>query len=213
MRGTIQVMKDESISNWLESLARKQPTPGGGAAAALAAATASALVGMVSNYTTGPKWSDREVRMKDIAHRASELRQQSLSLAEADATAFALVGAAYTLPSTTDEETQIKRTAIESALMQAAKPPTETIAVVAEIISLAKELIDSGNPNVLSDVAVAASFAHTAVESAIVNVQINESSMKNKDNKALFHKVIAEAEPLLAQADNIVASVRMRIAS
>src|SRR5204862_328855 len=97
-----------TLVEWLEQLASKQPTPGGGAAAALAAATSAALVGMVSNYTTGPKWQDREARMQQIASEAAKLRQQALTLMDADAKAFAKVGEAYKSPHVTDTETEAR---------------------------------------------------------------------------------------------------------
>lgn len=206
-------MTDETISNWLDSLANKQPTPGGGAAAALAAATAAALVGMVSNYTTGPKWQDRESHMLEIVHRASELRIKALGLASADAEAFQAVGAAYKLRSENEADERIKQEAIETALEGAAKPPQDTIALTAEVLDLLQELIDQANPNVISDTAVGASFARTAIESAIVNIEINQAALQSEQTKQQLQTTIDEAASLLEKADQIVKAVRERIRS
>lgn len=43
----------EPIDRYLERLASREPTPGGGAVGALHAAQGAALIGMVARYTTG----------------------------------------------------------------------------------------------------------------------------------------------------------------
>lgn len=206
-------MTDETISNWLESLARKQPTPGGGAAAALAAATAAALVGMVSNYTTGPKWQDRESYMLEIAQRAEELRIKALGIAAADEEAFQAVGAAYKLHAENDADKHVKQAAIEVALEGAAKPPSDTVTSTKEILTLLQELVDKANPNVASDIAVGASFARSAIESAIVNIEINQAALRSEQTKRELQLTIDEAALLIHEAEKIIKTVREQITS
>lgn len=211
--GTIQNMKDVTVSEWLTSLAAKQPTPGGGAAAALAAATAAALVGMVSNYTTGKKWLDREKSMLKIAATAETFQHQALDLIEADALAFSKVGAAYRLPGESDDEQKLKQAVIEQALIGAAEPPRATATLTIEIIKLMKHLVDNSNPNVISDVAVAASFAKAALESAVINIEINEKSITTSSNKETLRASIEEALAAIQTADAIVNEVRHKLAT
>lgn len=204
-------MKDTGLVEWLDDLAAKQPTPGGGAAAGLAAATAAALVGMVSIYTTGDKWTDRSERMQAIHEEAAKSRQESLQLMEADAEAFGGVGAAYGLSKNTDDEKVARKIAIQEALAGAAEPPRQTAEVAARILSLAEELVESGNPNVISDVAVAGTFIRAALDAAIDNIQINEQLITDETIKSKLQGAIADAESNIQKADAVVAAVRARM--
>jgi methenyltetrahydrofolate cyclohydrolase len=206
-------MHDTTVGIWLEKLAGRTPTPGGGAAAALSAATAAALVGMVTNYTTGGKWADREARMRILNGEAATLRTDALRLADEDEVAFASVGAAYALPKQSEAEQEARRAAIEAALTGAADPPARTGAVAARVVELAAELVESANPNVLSDVAVAAELARAAIESAIVNVDINRRLIRDEGTRAALEKTIGELAPAVALAGQVAAAVRDRLAS
>lgn len=204
-------MKDTGLVEWLDNLAAKQPTPGGGAAAGLAAATAAALVGMVSIYTTGDKWADRTERMQTIHDEAGQLRQEAMELMEADAEAFGAVGVAYGLPKSNDDEKDVRRAAIQVALVGAAEPPRLTAQLAAKVLVLAEELVETGNPNVISDVAVAGTFVRAALDGAIDNIQINEQLIVDEAAKAKLQAAVAEAEVGIQKADAVVAAVRARM--
>lgn len=204
-------MKNETVESWLDALAARTPTPGGGAAAALAAATSAALIGMVTNYTTGEKWADREQIMKELTIEASTLRLQALELADADAAAFAGVGAAYKLPNGTDSEKAAKSTAIQTALIAAAVPPQTVAELSKKLVDLCEELIEASNPNVISDVAVAASMAHAALESAIINIEINQQMITDKETASSLMQAVQEAANTLVRAEAVVQQVRSKI--
>lgn len=152
------------LKEWLADLAAKQPTPGGGGVAALHAATAAALLGMVTIYTTGAKWADREAEMKKLHEEVAELRHQALDLIDADAQAFAGVGEAYKLPKATYDEKQIRTEAIQKALIAAAEPPCQVVKLTTRLVEIAQKIAKTGNPNVISDVAVAAHTAQAALQ-------------------------------------------------
>jgi len=204
-------MANISVNDWLESLAAKQPTPGGGAAAGLGLATAAALVSMVSVYTTGEKWADRTERMEAINEQAMKLRGQALELMDEDAQAFAAVGAAYRMPVDNDADKDTRNLAIQTALAGAAEPPRQIVTLSADVIDLCQELVTTANPNVISDVAVAASFSKAAVEAAIVNVEINEKLLSDESEKVKLQESVKTAETLLTAADAVVKEVRQRM--
>jgi|HubBroStandDraft_3_1064219.scaffolds.fasta_scaffold171756_2 formiminotetrahydrofolate cyclodeaminase len=183
-------MRDQSIEQWLNALASRSPTPGGGAAAALAAAAAAALVSMVAVYTTGERWLDRSDEMTSIDEEATKLRLQAIELADIDAKAFARVGDAYAMPKSDPTETAVRDKAIQAALKEASEPPRQVGVTASRIVELTETLIDLGNPNVISDVAVASSLAEAALEAAIVNIQINQSLIKDTDVRAELTKTI-----------------------
>src|SRR5690349_13846763 len=156
-------MFDVRMSDWLDKLAGRTPAPGGGAVAALCAASSAALLEMVANYTTGTKWVDREEAMKAVLAEAGELRARAARLARDDEEAFGAVGAAYGLPRSTPEEKAVRSAAIQEATRRAAEPPIRVGRVATRLVELADELVEPANPNVLSDVGVAAATARAAL--------------------------------------------------
>jgi methenyltetrahydrofolate cyclohydrolase len=205
-------MKDVPIEEWLRTLADRTPTPGGGAVAALAAATSAALIGMVTSYTQGGKWSDREDRMRELQAEAAGWRTEALQLAEADERAFAAVGEAYALPKSNDDEQSARSEAIQVALAGAAEPPVLTAQLAGRLVGGADELVSSGNPNVLSDVGVAAALAEAALTSAIMNIAVNASLLTDPEVRGHLTAELTSAENDVERARAVVQRVREGIA-
>jgi methenyltetrahydrofolate cyclohydrolase len=202
----------ETIDVWLDQLASSAPAPGGGAAAAMSAAMGAALVEMVCNLTIGkPRFAAYEATMTDVLGRATELRKQALQLADDDARAFAAVASAYRLPKDTDEARHERSAAIQSALVEAADVPLRTAVLAADVIGLAERILEGANPNVVSDVAVAASSARAALEGAEINVTMNLASMSDTGQRERFSARLTDASRAAERANAVVAAVRARI--
>ena len=204
-------MFDARMSDWLGQLADRTPAPGGGAVAALCAASSAALLEMVANYTTGGKWADREEAMKAVGAEVAELRARAAALAQDDAEAFGAVGAAYGLPRSTPEEKAARSAAIQEATRGAAEPPVQVGRVASRLVALADEMVEPANPNVLSDVGVAAATARAALSGSITNITVNAAFLRDPDvSRALFDEV-AELETAMAHADEVAARVLERL--
>jgi formiminotetrahydrofolate cyclodeaminase len=173
-------MAGDSTGSWLEQLAAKTPTPGGGAAAGLGAATAAALLAMVANYTSGERYKDRAARMAEMVEELAALRLTALEAMDDDEVAFGAVGAAYAMPRANDEERAARGEAIQVALIGATEPPLAVGRACERLVTFAQELAEQGNPNVISDVGVGAAFARAAVDSALLNVAINASLISDE---------------------------------
>ncbi|MEQ1531686.1 MAG: cyclodeaminase/cyclohydrolase family protein, partial [Methylococcales bacterium] len=82
-------INNKSVQNFLDELASKSATPGGGSAAALMGAQGAALVSMVCNLTIGkPKFAEVEAEMQEVLSKAEALRSQLTSLVHADIDVF-----------------------------------------------------------------------------------------------------------------------------
>ncbi len=205
-------MRKTTIEEWLTDLASELPAPGGGAAAGVSAAMAAALVSMVCNLTIGkPKFADHEAVMREVLAEAERLRLEALQLAEDDAEAFSGVVAAYKLPKSSDEEKAARTAAIQAGLVEAAAVPLAVAKVSAEVIRLSGRILEGSNPNVLSDVAVAASAAKSALESAALNVDINLVSIKDPAERERLASTLNEALQSKVQAEAIMQAVAKRI--
>lgn len=202
----------QAIGAWLDALASAAPTPGGGGAAALNASVAAALVEMVCNLTIGkPAFAEHEQHARAVRDAARELRASALVLLDADAAAFGELMATYRLPKDSDEQREQRLAAIQAATLRAAGVPLEIAATGAEVARLAAELPGRTNPNVLSDVGVAASSAAAAIESAAINVEINLASLKDEGARAPLADRLAVYVAAAGQARQLVTDVRKEI--
>ena len=204
-------MFDARMSDWLGELADRTPAPGGGAVAALCAASAAALLEMVANYTTGKKWADREEAMRAVIGEAADLRAQAAQLAVDDAAAFGAVGEAYGLPKATDEEKAARSAAIQRATLAAAEPPVQTGRLAVRLVAIADTMVDPANPNVLSDVGVAAATARAALSGSITNITVNAAFLTDDDAARGLLDTVGELERAMKQADDVAARIVERL--
>ena len=194
------VAKKLSIEEYLGKLAAKLPAPGGGSASALVGATGAALAAMVANFTVGnEKYADVEEDVRRILEEVEERRAALMDLIQADMDAYSEVSAAYKLP----KDDPSRGAAIQKALRVAAGPPNKIVEHCIGVLRLLPELLEKGNPNLVSDVGVAAGFAHAALKCAWLNVEINLAYMDDADYVAAererLQAVLQEAEELASK--------------
>ncbi|HEB77549.1 MAG TPA: methenyltetrahydrofolate cyclohydrolase [Methylothermaceae bacterium] len=192
------MFKQQSLQRFLDQLASRDPTPGGGSAAAVMGAMAAALVSMVANLTIGkPRYQEVEGEMRRLLAQAESLRDQLLDAMEADVEAFNQVMAAYRLPKDNPERSQ----AIQTALKKATEAPLRCARLCVAVIELCREAADKGNRNVLSDVGVGVLAAHAGLKSCAINVTVNLNAIHDPGFTAGKR---AELETLLAGKDSEV---------
>lgn len=204
-------MRDLTIGDFLGQLAARVPAPGGGATAALHAAQAAALLAMVARYSDGARYDAG--LMNRVVTEADGLREEALRLAQADAEAFGAVGEAYRLPKDTDEQKAARSEAIASAVAGAAQPPADVIRLSVLIVSLAEDLLPTGNRNVITDVAAAAEAARAAAVTALVNVEVNVRGIADEEARGDVASMALVVEEVTARADRVVAAVREEISA
>lgn len=174
-------MNEQSISNFLDALASKAATPGGGGAAALMGAQAAALVSMVCNLTIGkPKYAEVEHELQTLLSTAEALRSQLTGMMQADVEVFNAVMAAYGLPKATEDEKAARSAAIQTALQAATDVPLACAKACAEVLTLSRVAAEKGNLNVISDAGVAVMAAYAALKSAALNVYINANNITDR---------------------------------
>ena len=205
--------RDQAIGAWLDELGSAAPAPGGGAAAAMSAATAAALVEMVGNLTVGrPAYAQHEAQVTAVRDAARRLRQLALGQIDEDAQVFRALMAAYRLPRGTDEQRAARGPAIQAATRRAAGVPLDVAATAAEVIQLAAELPGRSNPNVLSDVGVAAATAAAAIEAAAINVDVNLATLTDADARAELTAQLAGYLTMAIHGRELAGRVRRDVA-
>ena len=164
------------MKEFINTLASKEPTPGGGGAAALVGTVAAALCSMVANLTSGKKQYEMyQEDMDRILVYLEEAIWEINSYIEKDADAFGPLAEAYKIPKDDPKRAEI----LEKALLTAAVVPMELAGKVYDLIPVMEELEEKGNKMAFSDVAVAAVACRAAMEGAVMNVYINTKSLTN----------------------------------
>jgi formiminotetrahydrofolate cyclodeaminase len=192
-------IKDKSIQDYMDELAGKAPTPGGGSAAAVMGAQAAALISMVCNLTIGkPKYAEVEVEMQALLQKSEALRETLTGMIKADVEVFDRLMATYGLPKDSDEEKAVRSEAIQAVLKEATAVPLACARACADTIALSKIAADKGNLAVISDAGVAVMAGYGALKSAALNVYINAGGLKDRD---FAEAKLAELESILNGAD------------
>ena len=156
-------MRNQTLENYLEDLASKQPAPGGGAAAAFSGAQGAALIEMVCGLSIGKeKYKEHEAELMKTSSRATDIRSRCLELAEEDKIAFTNVMKVYR-----------SKENVQRALMDAAEPPHELAQLAIEISKIAERTLPISNSNVASDLEISMLLATATLESSILNIEAN----------------------------------------
>lgn len=201
----------ETLNDYLERLAAREPTPGGGAAAALHAAQGAALIAMVARYTTGARYAQHEEQSLRIAGRADDIIPEALQLADDDEKAFAAVIAAYRLPSASEEDRAARSRAVQDATVAAAAPPRALIGLATEIIDLGRELAEFSNPTVISDVAAASEAARAAIATALITLDMNISAITDERTRAQLTDDLQDGHDAVLSAQAVTDRVREKV--
>ena len=192
-------IKDRSVQAFIDGLASKAATPGGGSVAALMGAQAAALISMVCNLTIGkPKYAEVEAEMRALLEKSEALRETLTSMIKADVEVFNCVMAAYGLPKESGQEKDARSIVIQAALKEATEVSLACAHACEKTIALSRVAADIGNLAVISDAGVAVMAGYGALKSAALNVYINAGPLKDR---AFADAKIAELEMILNGAE------------
>ena len=191
----------QSINEFLDALAAKQPTPGGGAVAGVLVALSTSLGNMVLGYSLGKETLKEHATL----HEASSTMllsasKEAIELAYADATAYETLNAMFSTPRDDPE-------ALENwnrVVLEAISVPIRTMELCQNVLVTLQSMVGKSNRMLSSDLAIAAILADAAARSANWNVQINLSQLSNDDERDECSK---QADELLSMCKGLVESI------
>ncbi len=196
---------DLTVQNFVNEVDSKSPAPGGGSVSALASSMGVALTKMVGHLTVGKKKFkvlDTAIQ-DDFNHRIdslSTIKEELITLIDKDTDAFNLIMAAFKLPKDTDEEKQKRREQIELGTLEAIKVPFRVMEISFKALQELEFILQYGNKNCLSDLAVSAIMLQGGLEGAILNVKINLPGITDQTLQDFYveetDKVLAESRVL-----------------
>jgi formiminotetrahydrofolate cyclodeaminase len=199
----------EPLARYLEDAAAARPTPGGGSVAAMAAALASTMASMAAGFTAGKeKFKAVEPEIQDALRRLGDLRRLLLDMTHEDMAAYECIMAAYRLPKATDAEKAARSAAILKATRASIGLVERVLGAAVDIIAVSRRLADIANPNLVSDVGVAAELALGAARAARINVAVNLSGYSDAADAAAVRQ---RSDDALARAERLAKETRDRV--
>lgn len=207
-RDSTDDFESRSVTEYLAELAGGAPAPGGGSAAGLAGAMGCCLGEMVCQLTLARGAS---IDVEQLAARFADHRGKLLNLAVQDEHAFASYRLAVGLPKTNDQEKADRRTAMASALVEAATVPLEMIHVGLSSLDLLDAAATVGTPHALGDLKTGGFLLQAMILGSLVNIDANARMMKDDKQKVHFIRAADSARHHLdARMMNLSRSVSAR---
>jgi len=163
MSESAPISESTPLADWLAELARPTGAPGGGAASSVMLATSAALLRMVAEYTPD------DPQASGCAARLVSRRTEALDVAKTDGLRSADLGAALSL-SADDPERDGR---VREAAIAAARSSVSIGEAGRSLIPELELLIQISNPQLVADLAVAATALLAGMAGASINLRAN----------------------------------------
>lgn len=193
--------------------ASESPAPGGGSVSAYIAALGVSLGTMVANLSSHKAgWDERWEEFSGWAVKGQKLKEELLFLVDEDTRAFNRIMDAFSMPKGTDGEKALRSARIQEATRYAIEVPFRTMQRSFESFAIIRAMVETGNPNSVTDAGVGALCVRSAVLGAYLNVKVNGAGFKDK---AYLAEIMEKADDIVlktkAMEDEILALVNTGI--
>ena len=164
----------DALLPFLEAVAAKQPTPGGGAVSAVVGALAAAIGEMAINYSIGRKATPQfDAELNIVLGELTRARAIMLELVVEDQNAFAELSEAKKLPAEDPARTARVAAAVEMCIAV----PRAIAATALTMLRIVEPIVDKTNKWLLSDLAVCVELAMATIRTAQYSVRANLSEV------------------------------------
>jgi formiminotetrahydrofolate cyclodeaminase len=190
-----------SVEDYLDAAAGGEPTPGGGSVSALAGALGATMASMAGNFTSGKKkFAGVQEEVNGLLEALSAARQRLVDLVQKDTDAYGAVSEAFKRPRKTDEEKRERKAAVADACRGAMAVPLDAVRACREALVATRRMAEIANPNLITDVGVAAILLEAAARGAALNVRVNLPSINDPQTS---EQVGAELDNALSECASL----------
>jgi formiminotetrahydrofolate cyclodeaminase len=196
--------KNQTLAQFLDAAAAKQPTPGGGSIAALCGALSAAMGEMVINYSIGKKdLAAYEAELRPALQTLHKARELMLGLMTEDQLAYTALAATRKLPAGPDRDIQFR-----SALLASIRTPEAIGATAVSVLKVCDQIINFVNFQLLSDLAVCADLAMATARCSIYNVRVNMADVTDPADRQRIESTVGQ---ILSHAATLIQQISPRI--
>ncbi|MCL2041482.1 MAG: glutamate formimidoyltransferase [Bacteroidales bacterium] len=188
-----------TLTDFCYETASESPAPGGGSISAYMGALGAALASMDANLSSHKRgWDNRWEEFSNWAEKGKSFYEELLKMVDEDTNAFNKIMEAFGLPKKTDDEKTIRKQAIQDATKYAIEVPFKTMQLCYQCMEVCKAMVETGNPNSITDAGVGALAARSGVKGAFLNVKINA---KDLEDKTFVEKVLTDGKEIERKAE------------
>ena len=167
---------DAPVTKFIDSVAAKTPTPGGGSVAGVVGALATALGEMALGFTSGKKkYASHQALYDRLAPRLARARAMFLDLVGDDMAAYGLYQDA-----TRRDDGPDKDQAVQLALAAATNVPREVAKLTLAVLEDFAALADKCSPYLISDLVAGAALAVAVMHLSDYNVRVNVPNVADR---------------------------------
>ncbi len=191
-------LADMSLTDFADETSSESPAPGGGSVSAAMGAFGIALGTMVANLSSHKRgWDDRWEEFSEWAEKGRALQEELMFLVDEDTRSFNAIMDACSLPKKTAEEKEARTRAIEDATKYAAEVPLRVMETSVKAFELLRAMVETGNPNSVTDAGVGAMAVRSCVLGASLNVRINTAGIADS---SFVSSLLSKADELEKEA-------------
>ncbi|MCF8226673.1 MAG: glutamate formimidoyltransferase [Bacteroidales bacterium] len=187
-----------STKKFMEATSSESPAPGGGSISAYIGALGTALGTMVANLSSHKRgWDEKWEFYSKWAEKGKMIQGKLLQLVDEDTIAFNRIIQAYGMPKSTDQEKELREKAINEATEYAIVVPFKVMETAFQAFEVIEKMIETGNPNSITDAGVGALALRSSILGAHMNVLVN---MKDADPTPRIEEIKENADKLSERA-------------
>ncbi len=176
-----------TVDDFLNQVADRTPTPGGGGVTGLAGALSCAMAQMVAAYSKRKSSTPEEVAVIDSAMTALRRTDEILrALISQDAEVYEKMTAARKATFAEKRENQALETAYQDTVLRAVAVPMEMAAASSQALSAMDAFKNHASRYLLSDLAIAAVLARATARAARCTMCVNVPEVSNSERRAKF---------------------------
>ncbi len=172
---------DLDLQAFADETSSESPAPGGGSVSAYVGSLGISLATMVANLSSHKRgWDERWQEFSRWAEKGQAIKDELIFLVDEDTRAFNRIMEAFGMSKTSQQEKQTRHQAIQDATRYAIEIPFRVMQKSYEAMHVIEAMVEKGNPNSITDAAVGALCARTAVIGAYLNVKVNVMDLEDK---------------------------------
>ena len=198
-----------TLTDFCYETSSESPAPGGGSISAYMGALGAALASMDANLSSHKRgWDNRWEEFSIWAEKGKYFYEELLKMVDEDTNAFNKIMEAFGLPKKTDEEKSIRKQAIQDATKYAIEVPFKTMQLCYQCMEVCRAMVETGNPNSITDAGVGALAARSGVKGAFLNVKIN---IKDLEDRAFAEKILTEGKEIEQKTELLEAEIQAKV--
>ena len=187
---------NQTVKEWLDAVASRQPTPGGGSVAAHIGANATALFAMVTRFSRDPCFGPT------FADALDQHTARFLALGADDAAGYQQLK--HTLKQAKAQT--INQAELDAGYLAAADAPMRIFELTALVARQLIAVYPNTNPNLASDAQMVVLLLEATFASALLNIRINLAYCQNPALTTAIEAKIQAHEPTRQTLKNLAPS-------